>query len=31
MADKNNMVGQDAPQQKKVPIQFYLTENMKEA
>lgn len=29
MADKNNMVGQDTPQQKKVPIQFYLTEDMK--
>ena len=29
MADKNNMVEQATPQQKKVPIQFYLTEDMK--
>ena len=29
MADKNNMVGQTTPQQKKVPIQFYLTEDLK--
>ena len=29
MADKNNMVEQATPQQKKVPIQFHLTEDMK--
>ena len=29
MINKNNMVEQATPQQKKVPIQFYLTEDMK--
>lgn len=29
MVDKNNMAEQATPQQKKVPIQFYLTEDMK--